>query len=141
MERTLGAALIMTAGILSSAPACAQTADTFFAGRQVPIIVGTGAGRGYDAYARLAARHLGRHMAGNPTFVVENMPGASGIRALNYLYATAPRDGSVIATFNSAIPYYEAVGQPASATNPRSCRGSAALPSPFPSLRSGTRAA
>ena len=62
---------------------------TFFAGRQVRIVVGTGAGRGYDAYARLAARHLGRHIAGNPTFVVENMPGASGIRALNYLYAMA----------------------------------------------------
>jgi tripartite-type tricarboxylate transporter receptor subunit TctC len=112
MKRALGAALIMIAGVLSAAPACAQTAETFFAGRQVRIIVGTGAGRGYDAYARLTARHLGRHIAGNPTFVVENMPGASGIRSLNYLYATASRDGSVIATFNSAIPYYQAVGQP-----------------------------
>src|SRR4051794_10552346 len=112
MLRTIGTACVtLTLGLLSFGPAQSQSADTFFAGRQVRIIVGTGAGRGYDAYARLVARHLGRHLAGNPTFVVENMPGASGTRALNYLYANAPRDGSVIATFNSAVPYYQAVGQ------------------------------
>src|SRR5439155_21761948 len=63
-------------------------------------------------YARLVARHLGRHIPGHPGFVVETMPGASGIRALNHLYAAAPSDGTVIATFNSAIPFYQAVGQP-----------------------------
>jgi tripartite-type tricarboxylate transporter receptor subunit TctC len=90
----------------------AEESPGFFAGRQLRIIVGTGAGRGYDTYARLVARHLGKHVPGHPTFVVENMPGASGIRAINYLYAAAPNDGTVIATFNNAIPFYQAVGQP-----------------------------
>jgi hypothetical protein len=90
----------------------AQDAGAFFTGRQVRIVVGTGAGRGYDTYARLVARHLGKHISGHPTFVVENMPGASGIRAINYLYAAAPSDGTVIATFNNAIPFYQAIGQP-----------------------------
>src|SRR4249919_3994942 len=113
MRRTVGtacAALIL--GLLSFDPGEAQGADTFFAGRQVRIVVGTGPGRGYDSYARLVARHLGRHVAGHPTFFVENVPGASGIRAINYLYAAAPNDGTVIATFNNAIPFYQAVGQP-----------------------------
>jgi tripartite-type tricarboxylate transporter receptor subunit TctC len=57
------------------------------------------------------ARHLGKHIPGHPSFVVENMPGASGIRAINYLYAAAPNDGTVIATFNNAIPFYQAIGQ------------------------------
>jgi len=102
---------VMFAGFLT-APAAAQEPSAFFSGRTVKILVGTGAGRGYDAYARLVARHLGRHVPGQPSFVVESMPGASGIRALNYLYAAAPNDGTVIATFNSAIPFYQAIGQP-----------------------------
>ena len=107
------AALLAAIGLAHFIPvALAEDSGTFFAGRQVRIIVGTGAGRGYDTYARLVARHLGKHVAGHPTFVVENMPGASGIRAINYLYAAAPSDGTVIATFNNAIPFYQAVGQP-----------------------------
>src|SRR5262245_42700258 len=71
--------------LLMQSPVRAQDADAFFSGRQIRIIVGSPAGRGYDAYARLLARHLGRHLP--VTFVVENMPGASGLRALNHLYA------------------------------------------------------
>jgi tripartite-type tricarboxylate transporter receptor subunit TctC len=107
------AALLAAIALAHFSPvASAQDAGAFFAGRQVRIIVGTGAGRGYDTYARLVARHLGKHVAGHPSFVVENMPGASGIRAINYLYAAAPSDGTVIATFNNAVPFYQAVGQP-----------------------------
>lgn len=109
----LGAVLLAAIGLVQSTTlAPAQDPGSFFSGRQIKILVGTGAGRGYDAYARLTARHLGRHIAGNPTFVVESMPGASGIRAINHLYAAAPSDGTVIATFNSAMPFYQAVGQP-----------------------------
>src|SRR5262245_10526031 len=107
-------ACAILAGVLAgllTASAAAQDAGSFFSGRTVKILVGTGAGRGYDAYARLVARHLGRHMPGQPSFVVESVPGASGIRALNYLYTAAPNDGTVIATFNSAIPFYQAIGQ------------------------------
>lgn len=106
-------ALLAAIGLASFIPvASAEDSGAFFAGRQVRIIVGTGPGRGYDAYARLVARHLGKHIAGHPIFIVEHMPGASGIRAINYLYAAAPSDGTVIATFNSAIPFYQAIGQP-----------------------------
>jgi tripartite-type tricarboxylate transporter receptor subunit TctC len=112
-QRVTHAALLAVISIACVIPvASAQDIGSFFAGRQARIIVGTGAGRGYDAYARLVARHLGKHVAGRPTFIVENMPGASGIRAINYLYSAAPNDGTVIATFNNAIPFYQAVGQP-----------------------------
>lgn len=85
---------------------------SFFAGKQIRLIVGTGVGGGYDAYARLVARFMGRHIAGEPTLIVQSMPGASGATAVSYLYANAPRDGLVIATFNSAMPFYQAIGQP-----------------------------
>lgn len=103
------AAVLATFGLMQLPTVAA--AEDFYAGRQVRIIVATGPGRGYDLFARLVARHLGNHIAGHPSFVVENMPGASGIRALNYLYGTAPNDGTVLATFNNAIPFYQAVGR------------------------------
>ena len=98
--------------LLSPGGARAQEGVEFFAGRQMRIIVGTPPGGGYDAYARLVARHLGDHLPGKPAFVVENMPGASGTKAVNHLYAGANADGSVFATFNDAIPFYQATGQP-----------------------------
>jgi tripartite-type tricarboxylate transporter receptor subunit TctC len=101
----------LLAALLPINPGTAQDAANFFAGKQIRIIVGTGAGGGYDTYARLTARHLGQFIPGNPTFVVENMPGASGIKAVNFLYSAAPKDGTVLATFNNAIPLYQATGQ------------------------------
>jgi tripartite-type tricarboxylate transporter receptor subunit TctC len=116
MMRRASALVVLGLGAIGflapATDAAAQDVGSFFAGRSVKILVGTGAGRGYDAYARLVARHLGRHLPGEPSFVVESMPGASGIRALNYLHAAAPNDGTVIATFNSAIPFYQAIEQP-----------------------------
>jgi tripartite-type tricarboxylate transporter receptor subunit TctC len=90
----------------------ADAVDSFFAGREIRVIVGTGSGGGYDAYARLTARYLGKYLPGNPTIVVQNMPGASGIKAVNYLYAVAPKDGTVIASFNNSMPVYQVIGQP-----------------------------
>jgi tripartite-type tricarboxylate transporter receptor subunit TctC len=90
-------------------PALAQ--ENFYAGKTIRIIVGTGAGGGYDGAARLTARYLAKYIPGNPTFIVENMPGASGIKATNYLYAAAPKDGTVIATVNNSMPVYQAIGQ------------------------------
>lgn len=86
--------------------------DSFYAGREVRIIVGTGAGGGYDTYGRLVARYLGTHIPGNPSFVVQSMPGASGIKAVNYLYSVAPKDGTVISIFNNSMPVYQATSQP-----------------------------
>src|SRR5690348_13582056 len=75
-------ATLAVALTLDPAPAAAQ--DTF-AGKTVTISVGFGPGGGYDLYARLVARHLGRHLPGHPTVVVANMPGAASIRAANYI--------------------------------------------------------
>ena len=94
--------------VMHSAPA----QENFYAGKTIRIIVGTGSGGGYDGAARLMARYLGKHIPGDPTFVVENMPGASGIKATNYLYEAAPKDGTVIATVNNSMPVYQAIEQP-----------------------------
>ena len=81
-----------------TAPAAAgDSVQEFFAGRQVTVIVGSGAGGGYDLQARLMARHIGKHIPGNPTFIVQNMPGAGSLAAANHIANTAPADGSTIA--------------------------------------------
>src|SRR5262249_1157912 len=73
-------------------------------GRQINLIVGYGPGGGYDVAARLLARYLGRYVAGNPNIVVQNMPGAGSLRAANYLYSVAPKDGTTIGLFGSDMP-------------------------------------
>lgn len=67
-----------------------------YEGKQVTIVVGNPAGGGYDAYARLLARHIGRHLPGNPVIIVQNMPGAGSLTAAQHLANVAPRDGTVI---------------------------------------------
>jgi tripartite-type tricarboxylate transporter receptor subunit TctC len=92
-------------GFLVCASAAAQPAPGFFAGKQISLLIGTTAGGGYDAYARLLARHLGRHIPGQPTIVAKNMPGAGGITLGNYLYNRAPKDGTEIATVQNGLPF------------------------------------
>ena len=75
----------------------------FFQGKTVRIIVGFTPGGGYDTYARLIARHLGKHLPGNPTVVVDNMPGAGSLSSANHLYNLARQDGSVIGTFSRIL--------------------------------------
>jgi tripartite-type tricarboxylate transporter receptor subunit TctC len=117
MSRIPGAARAVTAMAVAALwpmlaqPAAAQT-DRFFQGKTVRVIVGSAAGGGYDAYARLVVRHLGDHLPGRPALVVNNMPGASGVKATNYLYSIAPKDGTVFGTFNSAMPFYQVLGNP-----------------------------
>jgi tripartite-type tricarboxylate transporter receptor subunit TctC len=103
---------VLLPALLAGSVARSQDATGFFKGRELRLIVGTGAGGGYDAYARVVARFLPKHIAGNPTIIVQTMPGASGVKAVNYLYAAAPKDGSVIATFNNSMAVYQALGQP-----------------------------
>ena len=69
-------------------------ADDFYKGKQITVIVGNPAGSGYDAYARLLTRHMGKYLPGNPTFIVEDMPGAGSINAAQYLAHQAPKDGT-----------------------------------------------
>ncbi len=81
----------------------AQAQDGFYKGKSVTIVVGYSAGGGYDQYARLVARHLGKHIPGNPTVIVQNMPGAASMTSVRYLEATAPKDGTVITTFDPGL--------------------------------------
>jgi len=85
--------------VLSSAPAA--TAQDFYAGKQITLIVGAGVGGGYDLQARVTARHLGKHIPGNPSIVVQNMP--SRIAAANHMFSTAPKDGATIALLQRGI--------------------------------------
>jgi tripartite-type tricarboxylate transporter receptor subunit TctC len=77
--------------------------DGYFKGKTITFIVPTASGGGYDTYSRLIARNIGRFLPGQPAVVAQNMPGAAGIRAANYLYNVAPRDGTVIAMLDQAI--------------------------------------
>jgi tripartite-type tricarboxylate transporter receptor subunit TctC len=95
---------------LSIAGAAAEGPADFFKGRTIRIVVGFGVGGGYDLYARLLARHMSRHIPGAPNVVVENMEGVGSVRAANYVYEAAPRDGSVIAAVNQNAPMYQLLG-------------------------------
>jgi tripartite-type tricarboxylate transporter receptor subunit TctC len=90
-------------GITIAAAALAQPAQAdevadFYKGKTVTIVVGHQAGTGFDVYARVLQRHLGEHIPGNPAVIVQNMPGASGVIATNWLANIAPKDGTVMAT-------------------------------------------
>jgi tripartite-type tricarboxylate transporter receptor subunit TctC len=95
--------LIAVAAIASSGPALAQTSD-FYKGKQITLAVGAPPGGIYDLYGRLFARHLVNFIPGAPTAVVQNMPGAAGMRVANYLYNVAPRDGLTIAISLNSLP-------------------------------------
>ena len=88
---------LVAAGTVAPLPAAAQ-AD-FFRGKTIELIISTGSGGGLDTNGRIVARHLGNHILGNPTIVAKNMPGAGHIRAANYVFKQAPKDGTTIATF------------------------------------------
>src|SRR5207249_2206809 len=102
---------LLAAGLaLASAPAAAQGVADFYRGRTINFVVGFGPGGGYDLYARVISRHIGRHIPGNPIVVVQNMDGAGSVRASNYVYAVAPKDGTVIAAVNQNMPMYQLLG-------------------------------
>jgi tripartite-type tricarboxylate transporter receptor subunit TctC len=84
-------------------PAGAQSAAEFYKGKTVSLIIGYSVGGGYDAYGRLVARHLGKHIPGQPSVVPQNMTGAGSLKAANYLYSVAAKDGSVIGTFSRSL--------------------------------------
>lgn len=85
-------------------------ADDFYKGKSISLIIAAATGGGYDTYARLVARHLGRHIPGQPAIVPQNMPGAAGIRAANYLYAAAPKDGTAIGMLDQATYLDQVLG-------------------------------
>jgi tripartite-type tricarboxylate transporter receptor subunit TctC len=89
----------------------AQAQSNFYQGKTVTIITGTTAGSQYDTYARLIAQHLGKHVPGNPTFLVQNMPGGGSMIAANYVYGVAKPDGLTIASINPALYFNQLAGR------------------------------
>lgn len=86
--------------------------EAFYRGKTVTVVVGYGAGGGYDLYARTLARHLGRHIPGNPVVVVVNMPGAGSLVAVNHLYNVAPRDGTTLGMVSANVLLAQLIGRP-----------------------------
>jgi tripartite-type tricarboxylate transporter receptor subunit TctC len=98
--------------IAVSMPTAARSAavEEFYKGRSVPLIIGYSVGSGYDIYARLLARFIGKYIPGNPTIIPQNMPGAGSLKAAMYLHGVAPKDGSVIATIGRSAPIEPLLG-------------------------------
>ena len=98
--------------VLAGNAALADPVADFYKGRQIKLIVGGEAGSEYDTWARLIARHMGRHIPGHPTFIVNNMPGGGQIIATNFLYNIADKDGSAIGMVSRNLPYLALTGAP-----------------------------
>jgi tripartite-type tricarboxylate transporter receptor subunit TctC len=101
-------ALIASAalGLAASPPASADAVGDFYKGRTMTLIVSSGAGGGYDTYSRTLGRHITRHIPGQPRLIVQNMPGAGSLTAVNYVYNVAAKDGTVIGDSDSTMPFY-----------------------------------
>src|SRR5918992_862156 len=91
-------------------PAAAQ--ESFYKGKTLRIVVGTSAGGGFDAYTRTIARHLGKHIPGNPNILVENMPGAGHRIGANHVYNIAKPDGLTLGHFQGGLFLAQAIGEP-----------------------------
>jgi len=112
MKRVTGLAALAVLWVgFAPANAGAQTDDPFYSVRTLTLVVGTEAGGGYDAYGRLFARYFARHFPGDASVVVQNMPGASGRRAAEFLYSSAPQDGTVMGTLEQNIPLTQVLGR------------------------------
>src|SRR5437588_12601770 len=107
-------ALAATVVALAVAPAAnAQSAEQFFARKTINISIGYTAGGSYDLYGRLVARHLGKHIPGQPTVIAQNMPGAGSLKAANYLYEVAPKDGTALGVVVESAALEQALANPA----------------------------
>jgi tripartite-type tricarboxylate transporter receptor subunit TctC len=103
MRKLLGSAAALLA--LAAQPAAADAVGDFYHGKTVQFLNAATPGGGYDTYARTMLPFLTRHIPGNPTLVVQNMPGAGGVVLGNYLYNIAPKDGLAIALLNNTVPF------------------------------------
>ena len=108
MAAFAAAALLL---VFCASIARAQTPEEFYKGRQLTMIVYSGSGSAYDIYARVLVRHLGNHIPGKPTFIVQNMQGAGGLKAIEYLYRIAPKDGSVMGTIGRGLAFEPVLGR------------------------------
>ncbi len=103
-QTSLAISYAMLALLLANAPVRADAVSDFYAGKTVNLVIGYAPGGGYDLYARTLGRHIGRHIPGHPNIVVQNMPGAGSLKAANYLYTIAPKDGTMFGGFSRGAP-------------------------------------
>jgi tripartite-type tricarboxylate transporter receptor subunit TctC len=108
-RKGLGAAAMLLA--LAGLAAAADSVDDFYKGRNVSMVIGYSVGGGYDAYARLLARYIGKHIPGDPAIVPQQMTGAGSLRSANFIYSVAAKDGSVIGTFSRSMGIAPLLGQ------------------------------
>ena len=101
-----------------ASPSLAQSVEDFYKGKQVSVLIGFGPGGANDAWARALARHMGKHLPGNPTLVPQNMPGAGTLKLANHLYNVAPKDGTVFGLINRGIPLEPLLGGDAAQFDP-----------------------
>ena len=104
------AAVLLAALAFSADAAQAQSVEEFYKGRNVSMMIGFSAGSGYDIYARLLARYMGRYIPGRPNIVAQNLPGAGSLRAAQYVASVAPKDGSVLGTMSRSLPVEPLIG-------------------------------
>jgi tripartite-type tricarboxylate transporter receptor subunit TctC len=109
MQRSV---LVLATLLLTSAvgPAAADPVADFYTGKQIKFVIRSGVGGSYDQYSRLLARHMGKHIPGNPTLLPLNMPGGGGIRSANYVAKIAPQDGTVLTMVSQGLPVDQALG-------------------------------
>ncbi len=113
MRKALLHIQICALAALAATTAARAQEDGVFARKTITIYVGNTAGGTYDLYGRLAARHLGRFVPGHPSVVVENMPGAGSLRAANFIYGAAPKDGTALGIVTENIAIEQALSNPA----------------------------
>jgi tripartite-type tricarboxylate transporter receptor subunit TctC len=119
-KMSASAATLAVLASLTAAPvAGADPVADFFKGREITIDIGYGAGGGYDTTTRLFAQHFGKHVPGNPTIIVQNMPGAGSMKAAINVYSVAPKDGSVLGVFASSTALEPLFGNKAALYDPR----------------------
>jgi tripartite-type tricarboxylate transporter receptor subunit TctC len=97
-------ALLAVTALLAAGSAAAQDVAAFYAGKTIRMVVGVDVGSGYDVNARLLARHMGKHIPGNPAFIVQNQPGAGSVTMTSQLYASGPFDGTTIGAAFAGMP-------------------------------------
>src|SRR5215831_19587149 len=103
--------LLLIAALAALASAKAEGVADFYKGRSVSMIIGYSVGGGYDAYARLLARYIGKNIPGEPSIVPQQMTGAGSLRAANYIFSVAAKDGSVFGTFSRSMGIAPLLGQ------------------------------
>src|SRR3984893_10561107 len=106
--------LALPALLLLAAPKiAAQPVEQFFARKTITVTIGYTSGGSYDLYGRMVARHLGKHIPGQPTIIAQNMPGAGSLKAANYLYEFAPKDGTALGVVVESAALEQALANPA----------------------------